>query len=423
MTREWIKISFDDGEGEEDLQQFLAGLNAQSELRQALVWSRLMGGGAVLMGVDDGQTVDQPLKMENVRALNFLTSLDRYVLIPRTYYNDPLKPQFGTVETYYLQVSYGGGLGSVDVNNLQVIVHESRMLRFYGTQLPKRYAYTQQGWGDSVLTRCYDIVRDTGLSWASMATLLQDFSQATFKMRGLSQAMLSNNAQAVTDRMTAIDMSRSTIRAVLLDADGEEFKRESTPVSGLAELLDKLLLRLAAAARIPVTLLMGQAPAGLNATGDGDIRGFYDRIASEQENNLRPGLEKLVEVALRAKNNGMKKRVDAESFTITFNPLWQMTDAEQATIRLQTAQADAIYLTNQVLDPDEVALSRFGSDEWSMQTSLLMDRSPPPDMPRPEDRSAAMTAAMTPPPDDTTTPAEKDEDQSAKKGAKSGTGT
>jgi len=32
------------------------------------------------------------------------------------------------------------------------------------------------------------------------------------------------------------------------------------------------------AADIPMTRLLGQSPAGMNATGDGDMRNYYDRI-------------------------------------------------------------------------------------------------------------------------------------------------
>src|SRR5580704_6823310 len=45
----------------------------------------------------------------------------------------------------------------------------------------------------------------------------------------------------------------------------------------------------------PVSLLMGQAPAGMNATGESDTRFFYDQVRAEQE-AIKPKIEKLVKI-------------------------------------------------------------------------------------------------------------------------------
>ena len=53
---------------------------------------------------------------------------------------------------------------------------------------------------------------------------------------------------------------------------------------------------MAGAAEIPATKLFGRSPQGLNATGEADLRNYYDMISQMQERMLRPALEKLLPV-------------------------------------------------------------------------------------------------------------------------------
>lgn len=50
--------------------------------------------------------------------------------------------------------------------------------------------------------------------------------------------------------------------------------------------------------------------------------------------------------------------------------LWQDTEKEKAELRKIQADIDAIYLSNQVLLPEEVALNRFGSGSFSSETTI-----------------------------------------------------
>lgn len=151
-------------------------------------------------------------------------------------------------------------------------------------------------------------------------------------------------------------MSRSVSRSILLDAEDEDFRRDSYSFAGIPEILEKLMLRLSSAARIPVSLLMGQAPAGMNATGESDIRFFYDQVRAEQE-ALKPKLENLIKIIVADENARIK---------ITFPALWQMTDREKAELRRMEAETDRIYLQEGVLLPEEVAIKRFSSGDFAI---------------------------------------------------------
>jgi hypothetical protein len=102
-----------------------------------------------------------------------------------------------------------------------------------------------------------------------------------------------------------------------------------------------------------MTRLFGQSPAGLTATGESDIRNYYDRISADQESRIRPGMERLLEAVIRSTLGHMPKDV-----AITFKPLWQMSDKERSEIEYANAQRDQIYLLQGVI-PEHTVTARL----------------------------------------------------------------
>ena len=66
--------------------------------------------------------------------------------------------------------------------------------------------------------------------------------------------------------------------------------------AGLSDVYEMFMMDMAGAAEIPATKLFGRSPQGLNATGEADLKNYYEMIAQLQERVLRPALEKLMPV-------------------------------------------------------------------------------------------------------------------------------
>lgn len=405
MTREWITLSVDDSGGDvrtenteermftaKLVMQALDDLEAQSMVAQALLWSRVHGGALLFLGVNDGtDDLAEPLNLDSIKSLDFLLVFDRWeVQILRTN-TDLASKDFGKPEAYMVQAQTETGQGI----GISQEVHASRFIRFDGVRTSRYRMALNGGWSDSVYTRMEETLADYGISWHGVAHLLQDFSQAVLKMKGLADAILESEGNVVLDRMTAMDMCRSVARAIPIDAEDEDFIRSSTPMSGLPETLDRLMLRVASAARMPATLLFGQSPSGLNATGESDIRFFYDQIKAAQEENLRPRLDRLLDVLFAAREGPTGGKAP-EQWSYDFNPLWQESDAERAGVRKTQAETDNIYIENGVLDVEEVAMSRFGGDSYSTDTVLDMEKrlAEPEPGPGPEDGDIDADAAI-----------------------------
>ncbi|HGL4259619.1 TPA: phage portal protein, partial [Burkholderia dolosa] len=93
--------------------------------------------------------------------------------------------------------------------------------------------------------------------------------------------------------------------------------------------------QLAGALQIPLVRLLGQSPAGLNATGESDLRTYYDNIKQQQERRLRRALNQLFEVMFRS----VLGAKPPEGFSYEFRALWQMTDEQKATTANTVADA------------------------------------------------------------------------------------
>jgi hypothetical protein len=176
---------------------------------------------------------------------------------------------------------------------------------------------------------------------------MQDFAPAVFKALKLAE-LLAAAKQSEPENQPHRPHQRDGVRLFEREGQGhrqveEEYKRESVSVAGLPELLERQHAALAGAAGMPVSLLMGQAPSGLNATGDSDIRWFYDHVAAMQEKkHLKPlPLKRLYAIIMLAKDGPTGGELP-ENWDIAFRPLWQMTPAEVEKMRLDVANAMTI---------------------------------------------------------------------------------
>lgn len=341
----------------EALEKKAREISLDDRLLEGMIWGRLWGGALVMIGADDGGAPNLPLREDKIQAVRWLNVVDRRFVQVQKFYDNPLAPNYGKPEIYSITNLTGGTVS---------YVHETRCLRFEGAPtdiVARRQFY---GWTFSVLQRPYESIRQFGQTYQAVAHLLTDASQGVFKMSGLLQA-IAQDAGALQTRMALVDMSRSVMRAVMLDADtGEDFSRVATSFSGIPDVIDRFMQRVASAAEMPVSILFGRSPAGMNATGESDFRMWYDTIAAEQVKILKPQLLRIYRLMAASKELGL----GTLDFDLEFQPLWEATAAEMATMRYTVAQADSLYTASGVLLPEEVALSRFGTGAWNPNTKI-----------------------------------------------------
>lgn len=386
MLRQGFGVRLDDVEREQALGRKLRELKLKERFLEAMILGRLYGGAAILIGADDGGAANEPLRPEAVRDVTFLHVFDRRYLMPSVGQTLPLTdPNYGEPELYHVLGKDGGGGG--------MSVHRSRLILFGGNHTTCEEQDRLGGWDHSVLQAPYDALRSFHTAWKAAEHLMTDASQAVFKLGGLIE-MIANDPSTLQQRMQAVDMGRSVARAILVDPEGgEDFTRQSSSFTDASAMVDRFMFRIASAAEMPVTILMGRSPAGQNATGDSDFRAFYDTIRTAQENELEPRLERVVSLILGATGG------EPEGWSIQFAPLYQMTPHEQADLEKKMAERDALYIDREVVLPEEVALSRFPADGWSPQTIIDLEMRE-----RALDQMVSMPPAEDPVPNDPPNP-------------------
>lgn len=360
MARGGGTFTAEDADRAQEISDWLNENNILRKFRQAQAWANLHGGAAILLGVPGDQT--QPLTEDERREIRFMTVFDACELQARRWYEDPLQEKYGHPETFSFTPAYGV--------NTNLEIHESRLLIFEGLDVTRRRRRELDGWGESVLVPVCDTIRDFDQAWGGIAVLLQDWAQPVFKIRDLAAAVSQDKQQLIKDRLVMMDMARSLVRAVVIDGEGEEFERKVTPLTGLPEVVTKFETRLASAARMPATVLFGKSPDGMNATGDSDMRIWYDRVNMLRDTRWKDPMHKVLKLCMNFKFGS-----ELDGWQWNWANLWEPSDAEKADTRLKVAQTDNIYWQMGELLSGEIRDSRFGGDEYSMETSIDPDAS------------------------------------------------
>jgi len=330
-----------------------------SKVEEAAKWGRLFGGSAIWIGTDSGGRQETPLDIDSIKpdSVKFLMVLEGpNDMAPVTYYRDPMHPKFGQPEMYHVNRTTAEGTESMAVR-----IHESRFVFFKGADTSWRKIQQNGGWHHSVLQRLFPLLRDMDANWQSFSRLLDNASQAVYKIKGLTDMIAEGQSSQMQDRMSIVEMARSMARAVVLDAELEDFGHVGAQnFTGGAQAVEKTFLRLAAAVPMPVTILMGQSPSGLNATGDSDVRSWFDTVQTYRRDELTNQIQTLNKVL--ALNAGISM---PDEPVVVWPSLWQMTPNEEADYKLKIAQRDAVYHSMGVLSELDIAKARWGMGQYS----------------------------------------------------------
>jgi phage-related protein (TIGR01555 family) len=360
-----IKLKMEGADGpdlETKIHARLDELAALERVTEGAVFGRVHGDAFVLLGVEDGLQLEEPLDLERVERLNYLELVDRRTLAVRKRYADINAANYDDAELY--EFNPGGSSPTAQ----RVVIHESRLLKFRGERTSKTAFRRNENWHYSVLHRVAHVLRDFDVSWASAANLLQTASTGLYGVHDLLGVITSEGGgELLEKRMQAISMGMSTANAQIYDKELEDFKYVSQSFAGVPDMLDRFATRISGVAGVPVTVLFGQAPAGLNATGDQDNKTWSRRRNSYAAKELKPQLERLISVLVA------ESKASPESWTVSFPQADQPTELEQAQLRKAVADTDALYIANQVVTPEEVAVNRFGAEGWSADMTIDLE--------------------------------------------------
>ena len=347
----------------------LDDLEWEEKAATAIKWARLYGGALIVMLIDDGRGLEEPVDWEHIRSIDELRVYERSIVQPDSsslYQQDyggkgvgNRVSKFGQPEYYYVSSIYGS-----------FKVHESRCLVFRNGVLPEQTSNaTYLFWGMPEYVRIRRALRETVTAHTDSVKLLERSVQAIYSMKGLASLLTTDDGEnQVLKRLQLVDTSRGLLNSIAIDSEGENYDFKTFQFSGVKDVIDATCNMLSALTNIPQTILFGRSPAGMNATGDSDFESYYNFVEKIQRLMLKRNLRTLLDVVFRA---GIASGDVAEEpdYKLEFKPLWSLSDTEQAAVDQTKAQTEQIkaqtaqlYVDMQAIDPSEVR-SRLASDE------------------------------------------------------------
>lgn len=383
-AEEALKHGFDLNLKSDELNAFvedaLDDLEWEERAATAIKWTRLYGGALIVMLIDDGRGLEEPVDWEHIRSIDELRVYESSIVQPdyaSLYQQDyggkgvgNRVSKFGQPEYYYVSSIYGS-----------FKVHESRCLVFRNGVLPEQTSNaTYLFWGMPEYVRIRRALRETVTAHTDSVKLLERSVQAIYSMKGLASLLTTDDGEnQVLKRLQLVDTSRGLLNSIAIDSEGEQYDFKTFQFSGVKDVIDATCNMLSALTNIPQTILFGRSPAGMNATGDSDFESYYNFVEKIQRLMLKRNLRTLLDVVFRA---GIASGDVAEEpdYKLEFKPLWSLSDTEQATVdqtkaqtalvKAQTAQA---YVDMQALDPTEVRRRLASDEEFDVEDIISED--------------------------------------------------
>ncbi|MCF4440898.1 DUF1073 domain-containing protein [Acinetobacter baumannii] len=317
------------------LKEACKAFNLDGVLLSSLVLSRLYGVCYVLLGTVDGGDLDQPFDLNKlgVGRLEFFTVLKKkYIEADTSKYLSP-KEAGGLLkqpEFYKLKL---------DGKSTQRI-HHTRLYKFGHADVVNEEPV-------SILQEVYEDLLDHASVKKASASLVHESKIDVIRTPGLVDKIKAD-MQAVAERFLSVGLLKGLNGMIVLDAE-EEYDSKSYSFGGLPDLMREFSIQAAGAADMPYTILFGQSPAGMNATGEHDTRNYYDSIATKQTWTLKPFMMKLLRVIVQTTFGRQIPSLD-----VVFNPLWQLDAKVRSEVEKANAERDSKYLEMGIITEPQI---------------------------------------------------------------------
>lgn len=366
-----------DGINDQKIEDFyrnaLDELDWEETATTGLRWARLFGGSIAVMLINDGRGLEEPLNWRSIKSIDDIRVYDRSLIRPdyaSMFSYDPDDPfgtrgsRLGMPEWYDVYSRYG---------NFRV--HDSRVLTFQNGLLPENTSNTEyQLWGMPEYVKIKRALRDVEVSHGTAPKLLDRSVQAIYKMKDLANELATEDGEEVIlKRLQVIDMARSWLNSIAIDSEGEDYSFRQFTFTGASEIINATCNFLSALTSIPQTVLFGRSPAGMNATGTSDLENWYSYVERYQKRLIRKNLRYLLSIIFQAGlRNGEIDEIPP--INIVFEPLWTLSEQEQATLEATKAQAQATraataatYVNMGAVDPSEIRKNLAKTGEFDIE--------------------------------------------------------
>lgn len=402
MTRKWLRITSSKGkdaqpgtvpgdDGSEKVRQLTEAMERyrlRDIFREAWTHDGFFGRGQIY--IDVGTTDDTaelatalamtPRKIRRGALVGFRT-VEPIWSYPAYYDStNPLKPDWYRPRSWYV-------MGRE--------VHRTRLITLISRELPDMLKPVFLFSGISLTQLAKHYVDNWRRTEKSVSDLLHSFSVWIIKA---NLGGLMGDPSALMSRVEAFTKYRDNRGVALIDKEQEDVANVAVPLSGLDLLQAQAQERMASVDGFPIIKLLGLQAAGLNASDEAGLKVWYDRVHCQQE-HFNPQVKHALDAIQLSEFGAIDPDIGFE-----WNPLWEPTATEQATIRKTEAETATAYINAGVIDPQEERERLAGEDGSAYSNlDLSIDIEPPADPSLepnpfgPDDDTTAPTSQTAPP--------------------------
>jgi uncharacterized protein len=370
MTMKWIKFT---GTGEQDkspvidvLEAEFDRLKVQHRMRTMAEHDGYFGRGQLFLdmyGVDvDGDRTELAIPLTDTVAkigpgIKTLIPIEAMWTYPNRYNsNDPLKPDFFKPVSWYV-------MGKE--------VHSSRMLTLISRPVPDMLKAVYSFGGLSLTQIAKPYVDNWLRTRQSVSDLIHNFSVMALKT-DLADVLNQGAGQQVFNRADLFNRLRDNRSLFMLNKDTEDLVNISVPLGTLDKLQAQAQEHMAAVTGIPLIILFGITPTGLNATAEPELDTFGQNTLAAQEELFTPPLTRIMNMVQLAKFGVIDPEIGFK-----YEPLTIQDMLELANTRKVEAETDEVMINSGVISPAE-ARERVAKQEDSPYSGLDITKVPEP---------------------------------------------
>lgn len=254
-------------------------------------------------------------------------------------------------------------------------IHDSRLIMFNSRPVPDMLKPAYNFGGVPLLQMAIPTVENWLDTRSNVNQVISNFRTRGFKT-DMSDVLSGGEGTQLLTRVELFNRYSDNHATMLFDVERkEEYVEKNTNLTNLDKLLTQAQEHMAAIAQMPKVVLLGETPAGLSASSEGEIRVFYDYVHDIQEALFRGPLEHVLKII----QLDLFGEID-EDIMFEFLPLRQMDDEALARIKKTESEAADIYVNNVgALTNEEVRrkLAKDPTSGYSLDPDVKLQ--PPPD--------------------------------------------
>lgn len=304
---------------EDELKQLQITMDKKNDLSTAGwsgKWSRLYGGGGILLIVDD----QDPQEEFRIESITKDTEVEfRAIDMWEMYWDKQnLEGYDMTIQEHDFEYySYYGEH-----------VHKTRIMRVVGLEAPSFVRPRLRGWGLSVIESLVRSLNQYLKAIDLSYEVLDEFKIDVYKVKNLVSTLLSPNGRnQVAERIQMTNWQKNYQNAIVIDGE-DDYDHKNVSFTGLADAMAGIRMQVASDLRMPITKLFGTSVSNGFSTDQNDMENYNSMVESEVRQKLKYDILRMAAIRCQQLFGLVPEDLEVE-----FKPLRELTATDQETVK------------------------------------------------------------------------------------------